>query len=76
MRPQLNYYKKKDFRVYKKLNKSYEIVKNDVRNIDSTYKSISKLLTKMKNTRSDSLDDFPKDTSISYRNLLMIVGTN
>ena len=24
MRPQLNYYKKKDFRVYKKLNKSYE----------------------------------------------------
>lgn len=69
MRPQLNYYKKKDFRVYKKLNKSYEIVKNDVRNIDSTYKSMSKLLTKMKNTRSDSLDDFPKDTSISYRNL-------
>ena len=36
---------------------------------DSTYKSIFKLLTKMKNTRSDSLDDFPKDTSISYRKL-------
>ena len=49
MRPQLNYYKKKDFRVYKKLNKSYEKVKNDVRNIDSTYKSISKLLIKISN---------------------------
>ena len=69
MQPQLNYYLKKDFRIHKKLNKAYEGIKIDVRDIDSTYKSMSKLLRKMKSTSSDSLDDFPKDTSVSYRNL-------
>ena len=67
MQPQLNYYLKKDFRIHKKLNKAYEGIKIDVRYIDSTYKSMSKLLRKMKSTSSDSLDDFPKDTSVSYR---------
>ena len=69
MQPQLNYYLKKDFRIHKKLNKAYEGMEIDVRYIDSTYKSMSKLLRKMKSTSSDSLDDFPKDTSVSYRNL-------
>lgn len=69
MQPQLNYYLKKDFRIHKKLKKAYDGMKIDVRYIDSTYKSMSKLLRKMKSTSSDSLDDFPKDTSVSYRNL-------
>ena len=48
MQPQLNYYLKKDFRIHKKLKKAYDGMKIDVRYIDSTYKSMSKLLRKMK----------------------------
>ena len=70
MRPQLSYYLKKDFRIYEKLENPYESMKLEVRYIDSTYKSMFQLVRKMKKTSSDSLDDIPEDTTISYRELV------
>ena len=70
MRPQLSYYLKKDFRIYEKLDNPYESMKLEVRYIDSTYKSMFQLVRKMKKTSSDSLDDIPEDTTISYRELV------
>ena len=69
MRPQLAYYLKKDFRIYEKLDAPFDKIKTNVRFIDSTYKSMTKLIGKMKKTSSDSLDDFPEDTTVSYRRL-------
>ena len=69
MRPQLAYYLKKDFRIYEKLDAPFDNIKTNVRFIDSTYKSMTKLIGKMKKTSSDSLDDFPEDTTVSYRRL-------
>lgn len=70
MRPQLSYYLKKDFRIYEKLDNPYESMKLEVRYIDSTYKSMFQLVRKMKKASSDSLDDIPEDTTISYRELV------
>jgi len=69
MRPQLAYYLKKDFRIYEKLDAPFDKIKTNVRFIDSTYKSMTILIGKMKKTSSDSLDDFPEDTTVSYRRL-------
>ena len=69
MRPQLAYYLKKDFRIYEKLDAPFDKIKTNVRFIDSTYKSMTRLIGKMKKTSSDSLDDFPEDTTVSYRRL-------
>ncbi|MBA65531.1 MAG: hypothetical protein CMG55_07000 [Candidatus Marinimicrobia bacterium] len=70
MRPQLKYYLKKDFRIYEKLDSPYESIKLSVSNIDSLYKDIYSLVRRMKKTGSDSLDDVPKDTTVSYRFLI------
>ena len=70
MRPQLSYYLKKDFRIYEKLDTPYESIKSNVKNIDSTYKNMFRLIRKMKKTSSDSLDDVPGDTTVSYRRLI------
>ena len=69
MLPQLDYYKKKNSRIYQKLDNPYQKIKTEFFNIDSTYKSMSKLLKKMKIKASYSLDDIPKNNSISYRDL-------
>jgi len=69
MRPQLAYYLKKDFRTYEKLDAPFDKIKTNVRFIDSTYKSMTRLIGKMKKTSSDSLDDIPEDTTVSYRRL-------
>ena len=69
MRPQLAYYLKKDFRIYEKLDVPFDNIKTNVRFIDSTHKSMTRLIGKMKKTSSDSLDDIPEDTTVSYRRL-------
>ena len=69
MRPQLAYYLKKDFRIYEKLDAPFDKIKTNARFIDSTYKSMTTLIDKMKKTSSDSLDDIPEDTTVSYRRL-------
>ena len=69
MRPQLAYYLKKDFRIYEKLDAPFDKIKTNIRFIDSTHKSMTRLIRKMKKTSSDSLDDIPEDTTVSYRRL-------
>lgn len=48
MKPQLAYYVKKDFRIYEKLDAPFDKIKTNVRFIDSTYKSMTRLIGKMK----------------------------
>ena len=69
MKPQLAYYLKKDFRIYEKLDAPFDKIKTNVRFIDSTHKSMTRLIRKMKKISSDSLDDIPEDTTVSYRRL-------
>ena len=70
IRPQLKYYLKKDFRIYEKIDNPYESMKSSFSRIDSIYKNMYGLIKKMKKTSSDSLDDIPKDTTVSYRTLI------
>ena len=69
MRPQLAYYSKKNNQIYKKLDAPFDKIKTNVQFIDSTYKSMKRVIGKMKKTSSDSLDDTPEDTTVSYRRL-------
>ena len=70
VQPQLKYYLKNDFQVYEKLNPHYEMIPNYIDQADSLIIEISKLLERMENNPSDSLDMTPDDTTESYRDMV------
>ena len=70
VQPQLKYYLKNDFQVYEKLNPHYEMIPNYIDQADSLIIEISKLLERMENNPSDSLDMTPDDTTDSYRDMV------
>tara|TARA_Y100001970_G_scaffold288575_1_gene416298 strand:- start:620 stop:1471 length:852 start_codon:yes stop_codon:yes gene_type:complete len=70
VQPKLKYYLNNDFKVYEKLDPHYEMISIYIDQADSLIIAISKLLERMENNPSDSLDMVPDDTTDSYRDMV------